>query len=301
MKKSTLFFGLLLSMALSSWKPSQKKNETEKHLAQTVDESLNGIPHQKALDEITDFGTNYYNIQKLQQLDFWYGINVIKEIVKLLHDEISAQDAAHATHKVDGVRIYFVHDATSKYGISLVFVTTVDSVDSFGRKLHHDYYLHADSEQLFHDNYANGTPSSYKDKKPGERLFSGDLSGAGTGCAPGDPDPGNVNTIDAYNMVRDFGSDIINTEAEWYPTSLFEKVLKEGGVCDGIRIYLVRHPDSATVDFKNRDGFIITTTQKDTKDSTNHNDYFYCAQQSGGHGFNKIKKFRGCKINCVKV
>lgn len=274
---------LLTTVVLSCHQSTNRSKEEAQTPAKIIDESLNGIVRTMAQGEIDTFKNSYWKKNHLERMDFWIDINVIKDIVKLLHDEKKIQDTLGAKHKVDGIRIYFVPDKTN--GMSLVMVTTVDSsivinpLTHDTLRYHHDYYLHADTEAIFKDKNVCGIPTKYENRKKGARLYSGDINGADNGCAT--TIDGGVSTVmasDAVTMVNGFCGNkdsTINTKAVWYGTGVFERVLKEGKGCDGIRIYFARHL-STERNNPNRDTFLMTTTEKDSTDSTNHNDYFYC-------------------------
>jgi hypothetical protein len=235
----------------------------------TIDAALNGVLMKDALSMESDFETNYYEKQKLTQLNIWFNINVVKEIVKVLKDDSINQ--VSASHKVDGIRIYFSNNkATST--INILLVTTVDS--SFNG-LHHDYYTHDSSEPLFTDVDRVGKVYT-KGEDKGANLYKWRLFGFADDITCNFKDhPHYIKRHTGRKMVNAFGSDVVNTKAEWLPMSVFEDVVSDPN-CDGMRIYFGKHPAKDRVDtiYNNRDAFVLVTT----KSSNNyHKDYFNCS------------------------
>ena len=255
----------------------EKNNVTlNKPLGDVVYKTLNGVLQSTACGKTADFDTNYYYKQKLPQLNFWFGITVVKEIVNLIHDEFVLQ--ASASHKVDGIRIYFASNSKTS-SISILLVTTLDSIGAVGNTPeHHDYYQHSSSEPLFSDQNIAGQ-SFTRNECSGANLYKWRLFGfVDDITCKFKNHPHYVRRHTGRKMVKSFGSDVINTKAEWIPTSVLEDAINDPK-CDGIRIYFGKHPAKDKVDsiYNNRDAFVIVTTKVDKKDNTNHIDYFDCS------------------------
>jgi len=278
MKKllSVIATGVLLA-AIAGCGGGNKKKITDIMPAvpsSTVYKSLNNIDQATAEALIKSFHDNIYKKQSLSKLNFWFDINVVKDIVTLLHDDAKSQ--AGAKYKVDGVRIYFASDVTNPSKISILLVTTTDSIYDpvLKTKLHHDYYAHL-PENLFNETGVAGSVSLPGVPSSGAKLYA--VSGNTSDDASCDfsTHPHYIKRADAEAMVRGFGNDVANTVSEWFETDFFEKLAAVPG-CDGIRIYFATHTPTEAMDVRNRDAFIIATTGQDPQNGLPHSDFFDC-------------------------
>jgi hypothetical protein len=278
MKKLSLFAGVVIITIACSFstfkKPNDRVNLKQRTYPKSIvksshakppayDETLNGVDEKTARGMIDFFKNKIYNQAKFTKLNFWFGINVVNDIVTLLHDE-----------KADGIRIYFVCDTQNTANMSILLVPTT-RVGNVPSEVHQDYYLHSSSEQLFTDKGIAGL--QYKEgESSGAKLYT--RSGEADDPSCDFPHhPHYLKRADAENMVIGFGKNNINTRAEWFPTSVFEDIISNKRT-DGMRIYFATHADTVSEDttYRKRDAFVIATTEKDISDSTNHNDYFDC-------------------------
>ncbi|WP_183575851.1 hypothetical protein HDF18_18260 [Mucilaginibacter sp. X5P1] len=278
-----------------------KSNVSGKTPTGSVYKTLNGVDQKTALDMITHFDTSFYNKQKLPQLNFWFGLEVLRDIVTLIRNDSVSQ--IKANHHVDGIRIYYAASLDTPSKFSILLVTTVDSV---GDSLHRDYYLHS-SERLFTDTGIAGNVFK-RGQCPGANLYNWKLGGFIDDITCNFKDhPHYIKRHMGRKMVKAFGSDVVNTRGEWFPKDLFEDAVNDSR-CDGIRIYFAKHPPKGNIDtiFNNRDAFVIVTTKEDKKNKFNHKDYFDCntfqesVSKYSGHDLFSAGEDNGglCPNNC---
>jgi len=233
-----------------------------------VNRTLNNISESDALKMIALFKSKVYKRESLAKLNFWFDISVVRDILTLIKNEASAGK------KVDGLRIYFASDLATPTNVSLILVTTTDStgLDEAGHMgtLHRDYFQHACSENIFNNSLSAGTLFK-PGQSTGARLYqiSGETVGDQT-CNI----PGNLHYLkraDAEEMVRGFGNGVMNSRAEWFPTSVLQEIENDARA-GGMRVYFATNTVT-NAHFKNRDTFVLAATRKG---SENYEDILDC-------------------------
>lgn len=268
-----LFCGVLLGFAsfknLSGYAVKSSKI-TSKAADATISETLNGVNEGTAIGLINQFESEVYKKQKLPQINFWYSLSVLKKMIAVIRDDKLIGLNA------DGIRLYFTGDAIGGVN-NILFVTTIDDTTNKGN--HIDYYTHR-SNALFSDLNRYGKLFNRINPHGASLYPEGNPNGNGQGCT----ERQSANSLEvpvAQAMVKQFAdaqtidTALINTKSVWFPVSVFKEILKDAN-SDGMRVYIARGTASAAdIHRRNRDTFIITSTEK-TAGIEVHTDFFFC-------------------------
>jgi len=269
MKKILPLIAVILCITAISFTNNLKTNYKAK--PSLLYESLNGVQLSDTQSMRDNFTSTMSTDMHPTILNFLITKPMLTDIVTLLNKELAAETSAGAVHKTDGIRIYFAK-ATPSSQITLLIVSTIDSNNIVCN--HHDYFAHDPNALLYSSGLTfNLNPEPIN--SPGTQLYH--VSGI-----PDDPscdftkNPNYIHRAIAEKMVMGCHDHVLTTKAEWISLKVINGMSSEKN-CDGIRIYFATHlSDDLIPENQNKDGFILTTTHKDSLGV--YNDYFDCEE-----------------------
>jgi hypothetical protein len=266
MKKLLFLFSILLIVITES--NTCNHNKQKSPLSATKPITLNGVDSAKA-----DSMVSYYIKDHISSDS--------KTAIWLSRKWVDTVDSLLAAEHGDGFRIYFAKRNDNLRNTIVIVSTTYDgeNAKAESKKDHLDYFTHNSS-------FLNSADAKIEEDwygKPGAELFDPAFVCPGETCTTA-----SINYItcsDADTAVQNFlkPNQSINTDSEWFPISLLDKLREEldkgatntSSPSDGIRIYFAKNPNNQKdPKHKNRNTLIITTTQLFNK---THRDYFYCS------------------------
>ncbi len=247
---------------------AQAKNLTAQPPAPVVYKTLNGVDKSDALQWIKNYHTAAITASpsaRIKVVSYFLNKDMVTKITDLLTNEATST----AAHKTDGVRIYFAKKSATDPETILLLVSTIDSAST--QYTHHDYYGH--SAPVLYDPHQ--TDLAIKPDAAGSNAGAV-LYNSCANCPPMDVScvavnyPGSVLRNYAESMIQKFDGSNMNTDAVWFPISLFKR-MRTGHSFGGIRIYLATYPDDTYgIGNTGRNTVVLTTVDSTGKD------YFYC-------------------------